>query len=83
MTASILAVGKIVQGDVHWRVAPLVTEPLVSDADVDALIDEVFAKPGLGVEDSAGLFDVIDYDGELVDLIEGRADAEYWAQGAW
>lgn len=32
----------------------------VTDADVDALIDEVYGKPGLGVEDSAGLFDHAD-----------------------
>lgn len=35
-------------------------DAMVGDDDVDALIDEVFGKPGLGVEDSAGLFDVIE-----------------------
>lgn len=32
---------------------------MVGDDDVDALIDEVFGKPGLGVEDSAGLIDFV------------------------
>lgn len=60
-TPHILAVGKIVDGDVHWRVAPLTpAAPSVTDDDVDTLIDEVYGKPGLGVEDSAGLFDVMD-----------------------
>lgn len=50
----ILLVGSIVRGEIDWRLAPLAP---VTDADLDALIDEVYGKPGLGVEDSAGLFD--------------------------
>lgn len=51
--------------------------------EVDALLAEVFAKPGLGIEDSAGSFDLFDYAGELDDLIEGRLDNEDWAAGRW
>lgn len=76
LATSILAVGRIVGGVVHWRIAPL---PLMDD-DVDALIDEVMGKPGLGIEDSAGLFD---FDGELEDQIEGRLDNEFHARGGW
>lgn len=39
--------------------APAVEYELV-DADVEALIEEVYGKPGLGVDDSAGLFDETD-----------------------
>lgn len=59
-----------------------------TDAEVDALIDEVYGKPGLGVEDSAGLIDIDEHDGawyeaELQELIDGRLDAEYHASGNW
>jgi len=79
-TAQIIAVGHVAGGEVHWRIAPLVT---VTDADIEALIDEVYAKPALGIEDSAGLLDIIDYDGELEDQIEGRLDEDFWARGGW
>lgn len=79
MVASILAVGFVAGGSVHLRVAPLL--PPVTDADLDALIDEVYGKPGLGVEDSAGLFDVADEDtDEYEDDILDRLD---WAKGGW
>lgn len=51
----------------------------VLDADVDALIDEVYGKPGLGVEDSGGLVDV-DHDAEADDYAEYMMDAE-WLRG--
>lgn len=59
-TPVILAVGRIEQGVTHWRVAPPASVVTVTDADVDALIDELYGKPGLGVMDSAGLFDAVD-----------------------
>lgn len=49
-------------------------DAMVGDDDVDALIDEVYGKPGLGVDDSGG---VVDYDAELEDLLEARADADF------
>lgn len=48
------------------------------DDDVDALIDEVYGKPGLGVEDSGG---VVDCDAEADDLLEARADADFIRYG--
>lgn len=48
---------------VHHIIAP------ATDDDLDALIDEVYGKPGLGVEDSAGVYDV-----DPVDEVE----AAYW-----
>lgn len=46
------------------RFAAMLTA-MVGDDDVDALIDEVYGKPGLGVEDSAGL---VDYDAQAYAL---------------
>lgn len=49
---------------VHHLIAP------ATDDDLEALIDEVYGKPGLGVEDSAGLFDErydARYDGSIED----------------
>lgn len=82
--ATILAVGRIADGDVHWRVAPI-TEPMVTvtDADVEALLDEVYGKPGLGVEDSAGLFDTFDYEGEADDYEADMEDRAYHGRGMW
>lgn len=54
--------------------AAMIGDARHADDDVDALIDEVFGKPGLGVEDSAGL---VDYDAELEDLLDARADADF------
>lgn len=65
-----------------WRDAPSSALASVSDADLDALLEEVYGKPGLGVEDSAGLIDV-DYDAELADLREGMLDDEYHSRGMW
>lgn len=76
-TASGLAVAYLL-GD-----APAPALANVLDADLDALIDEVYGKPGLGVEDSAGIFDDFDYDAELEDLREGMLDDEYHARGMW
>jgi len=57
----------------------------MNDIELNALLEEVYGKPGLGAEDSAGLcdFDLFDYDGELEDQIEGRLDNEDWATGRW
>lgn len=72
---SILAVGRVVGGIVHFDVAPLVSLVPPSDDDVDALIDGVMGKPGLGVADSAGLFD---YDEAEYGSIE---DDHEWIRG--
>lgn len=55
-------------------------------ADLDALIDEVYGKPGLGVQDSAGLFDEpfgIDYAAELEELRDGMDDDMWHSRGGW
>jgi hypothetical protein len=51
--------------------------------EVDALLAEMFAKPGLGVEDSAGDFDLFDYAAEADDLAADMLDREDWAAGRW
>lgn len=76
-TATILAVGHVANGVVHFRIAPPVV--VVTDADVDALVDEVFAKPGLGIQDSAGIVDAAAYfgfddDAPSLGLVFGPAD---------
>jgi hypothetical protein len=55
----VLAVGSVSAGQYDWRVTP---PALIEDeaAAIDAVIDELYGKPGLGVEDSAGLFDEAD-----------------------
>ena len=50
-------------------------------AALEATIDAVFAT--VPVDDRQLALDLFDYDAEADDLIEARADAEYWAQGAW
>lgn len=94
-TLTILAVGRVVGGQVHLRVAPPVIHSdtqlaavsygrrLFNDgaartacigihelagwdeacAEVDALVDEMFAKPNLGIMDSAGQIDARTYFG--------------------
>ncbi len=52
----------------------------ITDSDIDALFEEMFAKPFLGVEDSAGLVDV-DFEGELEDYCEWLDDNAFWARG--
>lgn len=67
----ILAVGSIHAGQaIDWHVTPpaALAPVIVTDADLDALLDEVYGKPGLGVEGSAGLFDDdARYDGSIED----------------
>lgn len=41
---------------------------IITPDDLDALIDEVYGKPGLGVDDSAGLFDLLDPVAEAYEL---------------
>lgn len=62
-------------------ITPLAPVVIVTDADIDALIEEVYAKPGLGVEDSAGLLDMVDYDEEAEDYEDYMADIEFWRRG--
>ena len=77
---TILAVGRILNGEIHMRISPLLA---VDDAAVDALLDEVYGKPGLGVEDSAATFDLFDYEGEAQDLEDDMADRDFWSKGQW
>lgn len=77
---TILAVGRIVGGDVHLHVTPPALLMPVTEADIDALLDEVYGKPGLGIEDSAGLFDVVDIEADAYAL--GEADYAAGRYGA-
>lgn len=59
---------------------------IIVPADIDDLIEEVFGKPGLGVEDSAGIVDYMPMskrewrDAETEELCDGM-DEEEWIRG--
>jgi hypothetical protein len=39
MSATIIATGKIVDGEIHWQIAPLPAEEVARDGELQAVID--------------------------------------------
>lgn len=81
MAAYILLVGSIRAGLYDWRVTPpAALEAAVTDADIEATINSLFAQ----VTPADGeLQRTIDYAAELQELEDDIEDRAFWARGQW
>jgi len=79
MGNSILAVGRIISGEIHFQISPLAN---VTDAGLDSFLDEVYGRQA-PTDEGARQYDLFDYDAEADDLAEARLDEEFWRSGQW
>ena len=81
---TILAVGRIIEGEVHWTISPLPFDVCHFEGTFDG--SSPCGKASKPVEEApqdGELQSSIDYGAELQELEDDMADREFWSKGQW